>query len=49
MNYKQAKKVLENKTFAKRTELTSEQLEAIEKAKQAINDCLEMGLNGEGE
>ena len=46
MNYVEALTVLEAEGIDNDPELWAE---AVNKGKQAIRDCLEMGLNGEGE
>jgi len=50
MNYKQALKQLEIVSSKKGDTADPEKTaEAVLKAQQALRDCLEMGLNGEGD
>ncbi len=44
--YEKAVKILEDMSYLN---FTADEIWAVEKAKQAIRDCIEMGLNGKGE
>lgn len=46
MNYEKALKVLDTIPY---TTLIEEQINAIEKAKEALEHCLSIGLDGEGD
>jgi len=48
INYAMAESILDNWDYRSLPD-GEEIIKAIDKAKQAIRDCLEMGLNGEGD